>query len=69
MAKITLDTDQLKDLFSGDEPMRVLLEEVFNKVLKTDSQNKMPVWNSLHDSSTGKRRVPDNHFSGKQITA
>ena len=33
MAKITLDTDQLKDLFFGDNPMRVLLEEVQGKVL------------------------------------
>ena len=36
MAQITLDTDQLKDLFSEDNPMRLLLEEVLNTVLEAE---------------------------------
>ena len=36
MANIPLDTDQLKALFSGDNPMRVLLEDVQGKVLDAE---------------------------------
>ena len=32
--QITLDADQLKDLFADDDPMRALLEHALNDVLE-----------------------------------
>lgn len=36
MAHITLDTDQLKDFFSEDHPMRALSEQVLNRILDAE---------------------------------
>ena len=43
MAQITLDTDQLKDLFSEDNPMRLLLEEVLNTMLEAEMYGVTPL--------------------------
>ena len=36
MIQVTLDADQVKDLFAGDDPMRLLLEQVLNQILEEE---------------------------------
>ena len=36
MIQVTLDADQVQDLFAGDDPLRLLLEQVLNQVLEAE---------------------------------
>lgn len=39
--EVTIDTDELKDLFTGDEGVALLVEEVLNQVLDAQMTNHL----------------------------
>ena len=65
MANIPLDTEQLKALFSGDDPMRVLLEAVQGKVLDAEMSEHL---GAQRYARTEKRQAYRNGYRPRKLT-
>ena len=65
MIQVTLDTDQFKDLFNGDNPMRVLLEQVLNQVLEAEMTEHL---GAERYQRTDERRAYRNGYRSRRLT-
>jgi len=65
MIQVTLDADQVKDLFAGDDPMRLLLEQVLNQILEEEMTEHL---GAERYERTDERRAYRNGYRSRRLT-
>ncbi len=65
MIQVTLDADQVKDLFAGDDPMRLLLEQVLNQILEQEMTEHL---GAERYERTDERRAYRNGYRSRRLT-
>lgn len=65
MIQVTLDADQVKDLFAGDDPMRLLLEQVLNQILEEEMTEHL---GAERYQRTDERRAYRNGYRSRRLT-
>lgn len=65
MLQVTLDADQVQDLFTGDDPLRVLLEQVLNQILEAEMTEHL---GAEPYERTETRQAYRNGYRARQLT-